>query len=98
ARARPRPDRSARIAREVALGIAHAHMGALAHGTLAARDVFLDEVGRAQVLGLMRPGQPGARAVEPTTAPEQLRPGKDAADAVADIYSIGALLWHMVAL
>jgi hypothetical protein len=97
ASARPRAERSARIVRDAALALAHANTAALAHGSLGAADVFVDEQGRASVLGLGRPRE-ARRSPDSTTAPEQLRPKGAPADAVADVYALGALLFFLVAL
>ncbi|MBK8097599.1 MAG: serine/threonine protein kinase [Planctomycetes bacterium] len=95
----------ARLVRQIALGIAHAHRRGILHRDLKPSNVMLTPDGRAQVLdfglALVRGDQRLTRTgSEPGTpawmAPEQLRGA--AADERTDVYGLAAILHHLLTL
>lgn len=103
-RGRPLPDdETARIAGDVAQGLAHAHERGLVHRDLKPANVLFDSEGRAKIadFGIARMGGTGTLTAAGTVlgtaayiSPEQAR-GETASPA-SDVYSFGALLFLML--
>jgi serine/threonine-protein kinase len=101
---KPLPDEeTARIAREVAAGLTHAHERGLVHRDLKPANVLFDLEGRAKIadFGIARLGEAGtlteAGTVLGTAAyisPEQA--AGEPATAASDVYSFGVILYRML--
>ncbi|HZV01755.1 MAG TPA: hypothetical protein VFF73_33900, partial [Planctomycetota bacterium] len=103
ARLRPKAERAARIVRDAALGLTAAHGAVLAHGSLSAIDVLVDDSGRARVVGLGRPrplDDPKGTATPLARASTFAAPERDPKESLApaDQWALGALLYSLVAL
>ena len=101
ARLRPKADRSARIIRDAALGLAAAHEAGLQHGTLSLLDLLVEDSGRTRLVGLGRPRtraeDAGLASSATFAAPELAKPGKQLT-AASDQWSLVAILYTLVAL
>jgi hypothetical protein len=112
ARLRPKADRSARIIRDAALGLAAAHGAGLQHGTLSLTDLLVEDSGRTRLVGLGRPRtraeDTGLASSATFAAPELAsstkqipgggrRPPKQPT-AASDQWSLSAILYTLVAL
>jgi len=103
-RGRPLPDEeTARVARDVAQGLAHAHERGLVHRDLKPANILFDSEGRAKIadFGIARMGDTGTLTAAGTVlgtaayiSPEQAR-GETATPA-SDVYSFGVLLFLML--
>jgi serine/threonine-protein kinase len=101
----PLPDADvARVAADVASGLAHAHARGLVHRDLKPANILFDAEGRAKIadFGIARLGQGGtlteAGTVLGTAAyisPEQA--GGEAATPASDVYSFGVILYRLLA-
>jgi tetratricopeptide (TPR) repeat protein len=99
------PRVAARIAEDVALGLAHCHAAGVVHRDVKPGNVLVDTSGRAVLtdFGLAKPEhvaesltQTGQLLGTPSyMAPEQIARPK-AASPQADIYGLGATLYHML--
>jgi len=94
---------TARIASEVAAGLAHAHARGLVHRDLKPANILFDAEGRAKIadFGIARLGQDGtlteAGTVLGTAAyisPEQA--AGESATPASDVYSVGVLLFRLL--
>ena len=100
----PLPDaESARIARDIATGLAHAHARGLVHRDLKPANILFDSEGRAKIadFGIARLGNASTLTEDGTVmgtasyiAPEQAA-GEPATPA-SDVYSFGVLLFRML--
>ena len=97
---------SARIAAEVADGLAHAHECGVLHRDVKPSNVLLDKAGTARLsdFGLARMCGNATLTATGTmlgtlryASPEQLRGTPTALDERSDVYSLGVMLWEMVA-
>jgi serine/threonine protein kinase len=103
-RGEPLPDaETARIAREIAQGLAHAHERGLVHRDLKPANILFDSEGRAKIadFGIARMGGAGTLTAAGTVlgtaayiSPEQAR-GETATPA-SDVYSFGVMLFLML--
>jgi serine/threonine protein kinase len=97
------------VVRQVALGLQHAHEQGLVHRDLKPSNVFLTKTGEVKVLdlGLARLREDGGDGQELTApgafmgtpdfvAPEQIVDSRQA-DARADLYSLGCVLYYLLA-
>src|SRR5947208_14237544 len=101
---RPLPDEdTARLAREIAAGLAHAHARGLVHRDLKPANVLCDEEGHAKIadFGIARMGDAGTLTEAGTLlgtaayiSPEQAA-GEPATPA-SDVYSFGVILFRML--
>jgi serine/threonine-protein kinase len=101
---RPLPDaETARIARQVAAGLAHAHENGLVHRDLKPANILFDAEGRAKIadFGIARIADAGVLTEAGTVmgtaayiAPEQAA-GQPATPA-SDVYSFGTILFRML--
>lgn len=94
--------RAIRIARDIACGLAHAHLAGVVHGGLKPSDIIVSRSGVAKItdFGAGQLGQAallsGARAGSLSyLSPEQLQGGP--VDHRCDIFALGALLYEMLA-
>jgi serine/threonine-protein kinase len=79
--------RAIRIARDIACGLAHAHLAGVVHGGLKPSDIIVCRSGVAKITDF--------GIAQPVQAPEQLQGGP--VDHRCDIFSLGALLYEMLA-
>jgi len=96
-------EETARIAREIAAGLAHAHGRGLVHRDLKPANILFDAAGRAKIadFGIARlgeePGLTAAGTVLGTAAyisPEQA--AGEPATAASDVYAFGVILFRML--
>jgi serine/threonine-protein kinase len=95
-------DRVARLMGEVLAGLRFCHENGVVHGGISPANTVLGKAGHAKILGFgaddVGPKDVDRPAAPPGTSaylsPEQLR--GEAADARADIYSAGAVLYHVL--
>ena len=96
-------DETARIAREIAQGLAHAHQRGLVHRDLKPANILFDSEGRAKIadFGIARMGGTGTLTAAGTVlgtaayiSPEQARGEK--ATPASDVYSFGVMLFLML--
>ncbi len=95
------PKQAAEIARDIALGVHHAHQRGLIHRDLKPGNILRDDRGRPRVadFGLARPVDATATRVAGTPAymaPEQTRAGKGLTTAV-DVWAVGVILFELLA-
>ncbi len=89
--------RALAIAAQAAKALAHAYRHGILHGDLRPKDLHVTKDGSVKLGGLAMPNlAPAGSAAPYYKAPEQLRGEKDI-DTRADVYSLGAILHHMVA-
>ena len=88
--------RALTLAGHAARGLAHAYRHGVLHGDLQPKDLLVSKEGSVKVGGLAMSNLAPAGSFAPYyRSPEQLRGEKDL-DTRADIYSLGAILYHMV--
>jgi eukaryotic-like serine/threonine-protein kinase len=88
--------RALTLAGHAARGLAHAYRHGVLHGDLQPKDLLVSKEGSVKVGGLAMSNLATAGSFAPYyRAPEQLRGEKDL-DTRVDIYSLGAILFHMV--
>jgi eukaryotic-like serine/threonine-protein kinase len=95
------PKKAAEIARDIALGVHHAHQRGLIHRDLKPGNILLDDQGRPRVadFGLARRVDATATKVAGTPsymAPEQTSSGKGLTTAV-DVHAVGVILFELLA-
>ncbi len=84
------------IGAQVAAGLASAHAEGIVHGALDPTQVLVNPEGRVKVVGFGAGSLPGAaERARPYLAPERLEGGP--ADVRADLWSLGVLLYEMIA-
>src|SRR5262245_26321764 len=89
--------RALTLAAQAARGLAHAYRNGVLHGDLQPKDLLVSKDGSIKVSGLGMPNLAPAGTASPYyRSPEQLRGEKDI-DTRADVYALGAILYHMVA-
>ena len=95
-----------RIGREIALGLSAAHAGGLVHRDIKPANIWLEgPERRVKILdfGLVRPAKEGKMLTHPGLilgTPEYMAPEQaegEAVDARADLFSLGCVLYRMVA-
>jgi serine/threonine protein kinase len=94
-----------KIARQITLALEHAHHHGLVHRDVKPDNIMVTTKDEAKLcdLGLAKRMEPGGDVSQPGTAvgtphyiaPEQAR-GQEDVDITADIYALGASLYHMV--
>ena len=94
--------RAIRIARDIACGLAHAHLAGVVHGGLKPSDIIVSRSGVAKItdFGAGQLGQAGLLSEAPAgslgyLSPEQLQGGP--VDHRCDIFALGVLLYEMLA-
>jgi len=88
--------RALTLASQAARGLAHAYRHGVLHGDLQPKDLLVTKDGSVKVGGLAMSNLAPAGSFSPYyRAPEQLRGEKDL-DTRVDVYSLGAILFHMV--
>jgi serine/threonine protein kinase len=88
--------RSLTLAGQAARALAHAYRHGILHGDLQPKDLLVSKEGAIKLGGLgMASLAPAGSAAPYYKSPEQLRGEKDL-DTRADLYSLGAILYHMV--
>ena len=95
------PRKAARVAREVALALAHAHSKGVIHRDVKPANIILDGSGRVHLtdFGLAIPGESQTWRWAMSGTPEYASPEQvrgDSLDARTDIYSLGATLYHLL--
>ncbi len=100
------PRRAATFARKLALALQHAHDHGLLHRDVKPQNVLVTREGEPQLtdFGLAKDvdDQSGVRTTEgtlvgsPSYMPPEQAEGSDAVDTRADVYSLGATLFHML--
>ncbi|HVG07957.1 MAG TPA: protein kinase [Thermoanaerobaculia bacterium] len=84
------------IGTQVAAGLASAHAEGIVHGALDPTQVLVNPEGRVKVVGFGAGSLPdAAERARPYLAPERLQGGP--ADVRADLWSLGVLLYEMIA-
>ncbi|MFO1076425.1 MAG: bifunctional serine/threonine-protein kinase/formylglycine-generating enzyme family protein [Planctomycetota bacterium] len=95
----------ARLVHAVALGVRHAHVRGIVHRDIKPSNVMITPHGQAVLLDFGVASVAGSREFTRSgstpgspafMSPEQLR--GDAVDERTDVYSLGATLWHLLAL
>jgi serine/threonine protein kinase/WD40 repeat protein len=95
----------ARIARDIACGLAHAHACGVLHRDVKPSNILLDKVGTARLTDFGLARMYGDATLTATGAilgtlryasPEQLSGTHHIVDERSDVYSLGASLWEMV--
>jgi tetratricopeptide (TPR) repeat protein/predicted Ser/Thr protein kinase len=104
---RPALRECVRILADICSALRHAHARGVVHRDLKPQNVLVDAEGRAIVVdfGLARPTEPGwTVTMQRETAgtpgymsPESVRGGAAALDPAVDVYSLGAVLYHVLA-
>lgn len=88
--------RAVTLCGQAARALAHAYRFGILHGDLQPKDLLVSKEGTLKVGGLSMPNLAPAGTASPYyRAPEQLRGERDI-DTRADIYSLGAILFHMM--
>lgn len=88
--------RALTLAGQAARALAHAYRHGVLHGDLQPKDLLVSKEGAVKMGGLSMTNHAPAGTVSPYyKSPEQLRGEKDL-DTRADLYSLGAILFHMV--
>jgi serine/threonine protein kinase len=88
--------RALSLAAQVAKALAHAYRNGVLHGDLQPKDLLVSKEGTVKVGGMAMSNHAPAGSLSPYyRAPELLRGEKDI-DTRADLYSLGAILFHMV--
>ncbi len=83
------------LARALAGALGAAHAAGLAHGSLSPAGIHFDEAGEVRISDFARPlPQQLTAELAPYVAPERNLGG--AADARSDMFSLGALLYHVI--
>jgi serine/threonine protein kinase/Tol biopolymer transport system component len=84
------------ICTQIAAGLASAHAEGIVHGALDASQVLVDAEGRVKIVGFGAAGLPGAAGrARSYLSPQRLRGNQ--ADARGDLWSLGVLLYEMIA-
>ena len=96
-----------RIARDAALGLAHAHGRGVIHRDVKPENLLLDHAGRVRVTDFGLASVAGEQVVTIAgellgtpryMSPEQVAAGRVPVDARTDVYSLGTTLYEMLAL
>jgi eukaryotic-like serine/threonine-protein kinase len=88
-------ERAARIAADVCDALQLVHSRGLVHGGVSASNIFIDEIGQVKLMDVGMAWTASGRGTPQYVSPEQAR--GLAVDARSDIYSVGIVLYQMLA-
>lgn len=88
-------ERAARVASDICEALSLAHSRGLVHGGISDSNVFIDEIGQVKLMDVGMAWTATGRGTPQYISPEQAR--GLAVDARSDIYSLGIVLYRMLA-